>query len=77
MTQVYDTEFLRRFGRRITKLHKEQEFSQEQLADVTNLHRTYIGFVKQGIKKSQREQHIQNRKDVGKEPTESLNHFLK
>jgi len=40
--------FLRDFGNRIAKLRKKQGLTQEQLADLVDLHRTYIGFIEQG-----------------------------
>ena len=35
-------------GLNIKKLRKKQNLSQEQLADLTGLHRTYIGAVERG-----------------------------
>jgi transcriptional regulator with XRE-family HTH domain len=37
-----------RFGQRVRFLRKQKGWSQEQLADETGLHRTYIGSVERG-----------------------------
>jgi transcriptional regulator with XRE-family HTH domain len=36
------------FGKRIRDLRKAQGLSQEELADIANLHRTYIGSIERG-----------------------------
>lgn len=36
------------FGKRVRVLRKSMGFSQEQLADAANLHRTYIGSIERG-----------------------------
>ncbi len=36
------------FGRRLKKLRGNQGYSQERLADIAGLHRTYIGGVERG-----------------------------
>lgn len=45
---VNKREFLRQFGQRIAELRKEKGLTQEQLADIIEVHRTYIGFIEQG-----------------------------
>lgn len=42
------TELLVKFGERIKTLRKERDWSQEQLADETGFHRTYIGMIERG-----------------------------
>lgn len=42
------TELLVKFGERIKALRKERDWSQEQLADETGFHRTYIGMIERG-----------------------------
>jgi transcriptional regulator with XRE-family HTH domain len=45
---VDDRSVLARFGRNARNLRIEAGLSQEQLADIANLHRTYIGSVERG-----------------------------
>lgn len=45
-----------RFGERIRELRHKQNFSQEKLAEITNLHRTYIG----GIERGERNPSLEN-----------------
>lgn len=42
------TAFLNQFGKRIADIRKQNNLTQEQLADLVDLHRTYIGFIEQG-----------------------------
>lgn len=43
-----DENFLKEFGSRVASLRKQKGFTQEQLADEIEVHRTYIGFIEQG-----------------------------
>lgn len=36
------------FGEKVRSIRKEQQLSQDELADQCNLHRTYIGAVERG-----------------------------
>lgn len=38
------------FGKKIQQIRKEQNLSQEKLAELADLHRTYIGMIERGEK---------------------------
>lgn len=40
--------FLNNFGKRLAEIRKQKGITQEALADIVELHRTYIGFIEQG-----------------------------
>lgn len=41
-------EFLTSFGKRLADIRKKKGVTQEKLADLVEVHRTYIGFIEQG-----------------------------
>ncbi|BFU77114.1 helix-turn-helix transcriptional regulator [Arcobacter sp. 15-2] len=43
-------DILKKFGTRIQFLRKKQRISQEELAHICGLHRTYIGMIERGEK---------------------------
>lgn len=43
-------ELLLKFGQSVQKHRKEQNLSQEKLAELADLHRTYIGMIERGEK---------------------------
>lgn len=42
--------FLKEIGGRLAIYRKKKNISQEKLADMVNVHRTYIGFIEQGVR---------------------------
>lgn len=40
--------FLKTFGKRLAEIRKDKGITQEQLAELVDVHRTYIGFIEQG-----------------------------
>ncbi len=43
-------DILKKFGTRVTKKRKEHDWSQEELAFNSGMHRTYIGMIERGEK---------------------------
>lgn len=43
-----EAQFLKEFGSRLSVLRRKKNLTQEQLADIIDVHRTYIGFIEQG-----------------------------
>ncbi len=50
MKSKNDKDILKRLGLRIRDLRLEKSISQEELAAIANVHRTYIGMVERGEK---------------------------
>ena len=47
---ITDKNILKKFGYRVKELRKEKELSQEELAHLAGLHRTYIGMIERAEK---------------------------
>jgi len=45
---MQEKEFLQQFGSRLAEIRKQKGLTQEKLADMVDVHRTYIGFIEQG-----------------------------
>lgn len=43
-----EDKFLKQLGQRIAEIRKSKGVTQEKLADMVDVHRTYIGFIEQG-----------------------------
>ena len=43
-----EEKFLKQFGTRLGDIRRSRKLTQEQLADMVDLHRTYIGYIEQG-----------------------------
>ncbi len=43
-----EDKFLQQLGQRIAEIRKSKGITQEKLADMVDVHRTYIGFIEQG-----------------------------
>lgn len=43
-----EQKFLSSFGKRLSAIRKQKGMTQEKLADMVDVHRTYIGFIEQG-----------------------------
>lgn len=43
-----EQEFIKGFGRRLALVRKQKGITQEKLAELVEVHRTYIGFIEQG-----------------------------
>ena len=50
MHQDIETQFRKNFGKVIRRYRKAKRLSQEELADRSNLHRTYISELERGLK---------------------------
>lgn len=49
-SSMKDDIFLKNFGHRVRDIRKGKNLSQEALASLANLHRTYIGMIERGEK---------------------------
>ena len=50
MIQLSEQQFQKELGKRIAAVRKKKGFTQEQLAEIIDVHRTYIGFIEQGVR---------------------------
>ena len=66
-------DILRRFGNRLRSLRREQGLSQEALAGLCGLDRTYIG----GIERGERNISLRNIQIVGKALDVSISELMK
>jgi len=45
-----EQKFLKAFGKRLARIRKQKGFTQEKLAELVDLHFTYIGMVERGTR---------------------------
>jgi len=57
-----DNRITEKFGKRVRKLRMERGLSQEKLAFISNMHRTYIG----GIERGERNPSLKNIEAIAK-----------
>ncbi len=50
MSQLSAHQFQKELGKRIAIVRKKKGLTQEQLAETIDVHRTYIGFIEQGVR---------------------------
>lgn len=43
-----EQQFLKKFGKRLATIRKQKGVTQEKLAELVDVHRTYIGFIEAG-----------------------------
>lgn len=68
-----DNNISQKFGKRIRKLRMDKGLSQEKLAFLSNMHRTYIG----GIERGERNPSLRNIEAVAKALDVSLSALFK
>jgi len=47
---ISNSNILKKFGDKVREIRKEKSISQEELADIAGLHRTYIGMIERAEK---------------------------
>jgi transcriptional regulator with XRE-family HTH domain len=68
-----EQKFLTNFGKRLASVRKQKGMTQEKLAELVDVHRTYIGFIEQG----KRNPSIGNIHKIAKSLKVSLDEFFK
>lgn len=68
-----EEKFLKKFGVRLADVRRKRDITQEKLADLVDVHRTYIGFIEQG----KRNPSIGNLRKIAKALRVSLSDLFK
>ena len=47
---ISQEQLLKEFGQRVAEIRRKKGLTQEELANAVDVHRTYVGFIEQGVR---------------------------